>query len=431
MMALLLIANNSYAVTLSNIFKDTLNFDSSITAADKTVSLRKLERLTTISAALPSIQLSATQNKSEIELATGTTYNNKPFVNTEAVTWTLSTADLFRIGAASERINSEELNAANTTQQTLLSAFNLYIQIITNYEIYLSEAAQISYLTTIYKQEKQKLEAGASTLTNVSLAKANLDKAIANKIKMQLNITTALNSLRAISGKKYMFIPRLPQNVNLSNKLKLKSLPFYQEKALQENLAINQKRKTLGVKIQQYRESQSTLLPSIILEAAHTNYNNDDNAAPTSIESSTIYSAGLKYTFGGGKVSQIMSSRKEVQIEEALLTNSTEQLITNTANFYATVRSKGKAIKKYEQTVISAKISLDASKASLDAGAATITDVLDSLQDLQQSQSQLARSRYDFLNAYINLELTAGTNLLDVIGKIDRITHYQADVSPF
>ena len=184
---------------------------------------------------LPTAKFEYESRDNTTTLASGTEFRQQPTIKRATAASTISLSAFYGLRAANKNIEIQILNFLNDKQTLLLNVFEAYKGAVVNYEIYYTQKAQIKYLDNVYSQEMQKMDAGASTQTNVAQAKANLDKATANSIKSRMNIIMNLNTLKALTGARYKSLPKLPEHFDAPEQLQLKPLRFYQEEGFKNN----------------------------------------------------------------------------------------------------------------------------------------------------------------------------------------------------
>ena len=138
--------------------------------------------------------------------------------------------------------------------------------------------------------------------------------------------------------------------------------------------------------------------------------------------------ASIIYNFGGDRYGKMKSQIAQRKIVENRLNNEISHFYSNMANAYLGTVASARSIGKFDQTVLSAEMSLKASKASFDVGAATILDILDSLQDLMDAQASAANARYNYLSSYISVRQLAGEDIREYTEDLDKVLTKQIKI---
>ena len=422
---------SSFATSLEEMFKDAIACNYGLKASYFEIQSAVGEKYQAIGNALPSASVSYDYKHSDTTLTNDANYKSSPSVRNAKIKGELSLSAYFALKASNKNVEAKVLNFLNEKQTLLMNVFDTYKSTIVNFEIYEAQAAQIDYLQNVYTQENQKLDAGASTLTNVAQAKSNLDKAIANQIEIRLRIVKSLNQLQALTGKAYKYIPKSSQQRDATRYLRLKSLSYYKKTGASGNLKLRELAKGLEAQSEAQKAAQSRYLPYIVYEGAYseTDYSSSDTTTSFNTDNTTTAVASIGYSFGGDRYGQLKTQASKTQVLTNNLNDKINQFYSEIANAYASTQANAMSLSKYEQTVASAKISLNASRASFDAGAATILDVLDSLQDLMDAETSTANARYDYIGAYINLRQLAGEDMSEYTRQVDRVLDQQISVA--
>ncbi|MRF64804.1 outer membrane channel protein TolC, partial [Staphylococcus epidermidis] len=76
---------------------------------------------------------------------------------------------------------------------------------------------------------------------------------------------------------------------------------------------------------------------------------------------------------------------------------------------YNNISASISSIKAYQQVVVSAQSSLDATEAGYQVGTRTIVDVLNATTTLYDAKQKLSSARYDYLINQLNIQYARGT----------------------
>ena len=169
----------------------------------------------------------------------------------------------------------------------------------------------------------------------------------------------------------------------------------------------------------QIKMAQSGYMPTASLDAS-TNLNKTDSYGNTNYERHT---AGKKYTgdnrigvsvnlplfSGGATVSQVQQAQHNFVSFSEKLESTNRSVINQIRSSYNNISSSISAIKAYQQAVVSAQSSLEATSSGYQVGTRTIVDVLNATTQLYSSKRNLSDAKYNYLTSLLQLKYAVGT----------------------
>ena len=116
----------------------------------------------------------------------------------------------------------------------------------------------------------------------------------------------------------------------------------------------------------------------------------------------------------GGRVNAITAQAKANHARaEADLDAITDKVLVELRTQYNLLLSGIKKIESLDLAVKSAELLVDATEKSIRGGIRINLNLLDAQQQLHTARRDLAQARYNYLLAYLRLQLAAGTLVLD------------------
>ncbi len=112
---------------------------------------------------------------------------------------------------------------------------------------------------------------------------------------------------------------------------------------------------------------------------------------------------------GGGTNSRVRQANAEVWSAQATVDQAVRTTVQQIRDAYLGVEASVSSVKAFNQALISAKTSVEATEAGFEAGTRTSVDVL-LVQGRQfEAERNYARSRYDYLLVLLELQRAAGS----------------------
>jgi outer membrane protein len=278
-----------------------------------------------------------------------------------------------------------------------------------------SETAAKDAIGRQLEQANRRFEVGLIAITDVKEAQAGYDDAVALEIAAKRSLATNKEGLREITGeypqtlanpgKEFPLIPPEPQieqdwvNISMQQNLALESAKIGSE-ITRDNVGI----------------AKGGHWPTLDLDASYGEQDgentNNTNGAVTDTEG-TRTAIGIQFRlpiYSGGSVSAQV--QEQVYLHRAALENfekvarGTER---ETRDAYLGVIAEIARVQALARSEDSNRTALEATEAGYQVGTRTTVDVLNQRQSLFLSQTQYARSKYDYLINVLKLKQAAGT----------------------
>lgn len=416
------------STSLNELYNDAINFNQTIATAESTVQQAKGARFESIYNFVPAPLVSFNKEHIENTYKDGSKKESHPENLGVSIEQTLSAPKIYNVISANQSIQSTEASFRAEHSVLLNSVISQYANILTTYESLAALKIQANYLKKVYDQERQKLRLGSSTKANVAQAKTSYDVVLAQEVDAKRLISTGLNELYTLTGKNYTELPKLSNNIKLSDLPSLKNVTSYQDSALTNNDNIKASKLNVKANRSLLNAARGSFLPYITYTLNYTNKHKQSNyLASQTVEESTLTTFGLAYNLAsnpGTVMQQQGVVNAAIANNKGIITSS----LSNIATAYESVLASKESIKRYQNAVNSAEISFKATKASYNAGTMTLLDVLDSIQELQNNQTELAKKRYEYITYYAQLRLLAGEKPQNILGTLDRLSNVNINV---
>lgn len=304
-------------------------------------------------------------------------------------------------------------------QALILNTSTYYFNVLKALDTLSYTEAQKKSIYRQLEQTKQKHKVGLVAITDVQNAQANYDLTIAQEVTASNNLNNALENLRQISGRFYTTLAAIDTKEFATQP------PITVTKLLQQsentNLDLLTARLSRDVAKEQIRLAQAGYMPTITLNASTAlsksePYGEKVNSGPSYGHSNTISgqnSIGISFNMpifsGGATMSAVEQAQYNyVSFSEQLETQN-RQVINSVRSAYNNISASISSIKAYEQSVISAQSSLNATESGYEVGTRTIVDVLNATTQLYNAKQQLSDAKYDYLTNLLKLKSAIGT----------------------
>ncbi len=272
------------------------------------------------------------------------------------------------------------------------------------------------------EQSEKRFEVGLIAVTDVQDAKAAFDSATAVLIQAKRNLATSGEILRELTGDTYDSLDRPAYEMPLAGP-DPESPEDWVKLAMQQNARLISSRLAADVTRANISVERGGHYPSIDFIATKSWFESDTEVTqelpglpPETSEGSadfedTVWALQLRVPIfsGGATQSRVRQAEYRNIAARERLERTARETERSTRDAYLGVNSEVARVKSLKQAVESAQTALEATEAGYEVGTRTSVDVLQARQRLFQSQTDFARSRYDYLLNVLRLLLAAGT----------------------
>jgi len=323
----------------------------------------------------------------------------------------------------------------NNAQTLLLRVLTAYTDTVYALDQLALATAQKEALDEQLAGNQEMFKRGEGTRTDILETSAKAELAQADLSDAHDMVDNAAHALEALTG--------LPASLNVDaldrlseNYRPVMPLPAGYENwrtlALDNNPQLSSERHSVEAARQHREISRSGYLPHLDLVANAGK--NLSNTLDTIGQSYITKSVGIELTiplYSGGMV-QASTRQDSANFEKAQfqLEDDTNKVLLDVRKQYNLCVSSINRISALKSAVESATLLITATKKSVEAGVRTNLDVLTAEQQLYESKRNLARARYDYLQADLELRHDAGTLTAQDLYKIAQSFVPPAGVTP-
>ena len=417
-----------HAMSLLDAYEAALQHDPTYRSAYHENEAGQQAEAIGLASLLPNLSITHTQNKSSGTI-TGKTQTGQsvsdvvtfdsqissltlrqPLINLEAVA-------SYRIGKA--QADSSRAKFTGRSQQLIVRLVEAYVEtLLAQDHVKLAEAQLVS-LEELKRVNERMLIKGEGTTTDVLETQSKHAIAQARVIEANDELEGAQLKLEAIIGQKINQLDRLSDAFN-TRAIQLQDYDNWYALALERNAELVTQRHAVTSGKEEIRKSFAGHTPRVDLVASLSK--NNRGSFITRNQDAELGTIGVEVNFplyAGGRVNALTAQAKANHARaEADLDAVTDKVLVELKKQYNLLKSGIKKIESLELAVKSAELLVDATEKSIRGGIRINLNLLDAQQQLYTAQRDLSRARFDYLLAYLRLQLAAGTLVLDDLRNI-------------
>jgi outer membrane protein len=425
-----LASGSASAADLRDVYERALTNDPLIREADANRLATRESRPQAIAALLPQVSADGTWVADIDTNGTGTfvapgvplTPDLRNF-DGDGETWTLSLRQSifsWESWATLKRANAERAQAEAdylvAQQDLVVRTAAAYFNVLAARDTLEAGQAAHDAIGRQLEQSEKRFEVGLIAVTDVQDAKAAFDSATAVLIQAKRNLATSGEILRELTGDIWDVLERPGDDMPLKGP-DPESPEDWVKLAMDQNARLISSRLAADISRANVNVERGGHAPSVdFVVNRRFNETTGTLKGTTAGDTSdrdygTVY--GIQVTvpiFSGGQTSSRIrqAEYRDIAARERL-ERSARETERSTRDAYLGVNSEVARVRSLQQAVESAKTALEATEAGYEVGTRTSVDVLQARQRLFQSQTEFARSRYDYLLNVLRLQQAAGT----------------------
>lgn len=298
-----------------------------------------------------------------------------------------------------------------TNEELFVAVLEAFANVLFNKE-YLN--VTISKRDSIVEQMndlQKRFELGDATVTDLTEAKARYDLVISEEI--------AVNNAYASSKKLLSIIANLPSDEIDADDFEasqlvdtnLKTLDYWINKSLEDNVDIAYKKAELEISELILRKEKAKNLPTVDFTASYTNSDSDGDTNGVA-EDSEVKSFGLNLRLpiiqGGGAVAGIREKAEMKYKSMNELKQARLDVSSTVSNVYFNLLSTHARIGAFEAALESAKLAVIAGEKGFAIGTRTNIDLLDVKEQYYKIRKDYFQTKLNYILSYYNLLVVSG-----------------------
>ncbi|PLX54470.1 MAG: hypothetical protein C0629_17445 [Chromatiales bacterium] len=342
----------------------------------------------------------------------------------------------------SEKVAAQaEIDYSAAQQDLMLRVSARYFNVLAAKDTLDSAEAALESTARQLEQAEKRFEVGLIAITDVQEAQAAYDNTVAAVIAAKRDLATAAEFLREITGESYAELQQPGDDLPLAIPLPADE-DAWVDRSLEQNLTLLSSRVNLDIDSDDIKIQRTGYYPTIDLVASTGNFDQTTDGDSTtvfpgagSITSPTDSDADVDTDsiqlqlnvplFQGGRV---RSNVREAVYRQRAAKERLERVMRETEresrDAYLSLMAEISRVKALRRAVESSQTALEATEAGFEVGTRTTVDVLDARRRLFESETNYARSKYDYIVNIIRLKQAAGIlsprDLMEVDGWLNQ-----------
>jgi outer membrane protein, type I secretion system len=419
------LTGSAHALSLLDAYEAALEHDPTYRSAFYESEAGQQAEIITRASLLPNLTITHTDSKSVGNQKTSTpgipndlSFRSQvsaltlrqPIINMEA-------AAGYRQGQAQS--NSSRSRFTGQSQQLIVRLVEAYFEaLLAQHHLKLAQA-QLDSLTELRHVNENMLLKGEGTTTDVLETQSRHAQAQARLIEAQDEVEVAQLRLESMIGREASQLHYL-SDIFRADMVFLPGFEDWRALALDRNAELVTQRHIVQSGKEEIRRSYAGHTPRVDFVASLSR--NKSASFITFDRDVELATVGVEVNlplYAGGRVNALTNQAKANHARaEAELDAIMDNVLVELRRQYQRVYSSVKRIESLELAVKSAKLLIHATEKSIQGGIRINLDLLDAQEQFFNSEINLAEAKYNFLLAYLRLNLAAGTLVLDDLRKI-------------
>lgn len=373
---------------------------------------------------LPNLSVTHAQNKNSGTL--NTTNGSQP-LNFDGQVSTLTLRQpLFNLEAIAgyqqgkAKADSSRAKFLGHGQELLVRVVEAYVETLLAQDRVSIAETELAALEELKRVNERMLQKGEGTTTDVLETQSKHALAQAKIIEAKDELEIAQLKLEALIGQKITQLVRLDHTFS-SHAIQLPDgYDTWQALALEQNAELVMQRHNVVSGKEEIKKNHAGHLPRVDLVASlQKNKRGSFVTQGLDAEFGTIGIEVNMPIYSGGRVNALTTQAVANHARaEAELDAATDKVLVELRKQYNLLISSVKRIESLELAVKSAELLVEATQKSIRGGVRINLNLLDAQQQLHTSRRDLAQARYNYMLAYLRLQLAAGTLAFDDLRKV-------------
>lgn len=342
-------------------------------------------------------------------------------------------ADYATLRQADKRVTQAETELRRAEQDLLLRVGVVYFDVLAAEDTLAATVLTREARARQLEQAQRRFEVGLIAITDVQEFQAAYDQAVAAEIAAQRVLATAREFVREIVGEGVFDLATPIDDLPLLTP-DPENAEVWVETALDQNLALIASRIAADIAQDNVAIQRAARLPTVNLSASYNESEADQiirifNQPPlpnierptTSEPEGRNWQLSVQFPLytGGFNRSRIQQSVYQHRAATETLERIARQTERQARDAYLGVLAEIERVRALQQAVESSRTALRAGEAGFEVGTRTAVDVLTLQDNLQQTETTFARSRYDYILNVLRLKQAAGNLTVADIEQVD------------
>ncbi|WP_439367967.1 TolC family outer membrane protein [Bradyrhizobium sp. PMVTL-01] len=317
-----------------------------------------------------------------------------------------------RTRAAESQVSGAREALRSLDQTVLLQAATTYMDYLRDAATLEVQRSNVRVLEQTLKQTRDRFNVGEVTRTDVAQSEAQLAAGKTQALTAEANLTTTRANFRRIIGNEPTNLaPGSPVDRFLPP-----TLASAVELGLIENPNVTAAMYGIDVNFLQVKVAEGALLPTVTVQAAATQSNEQSLIQLRSFNASAIAQLSVPIYQGGAEYSLIRQSKENLAQQRLNLETTRDQARANIVQFWGTLQAGKAQVQSAQAQVTASEIALNGVREEAKAGQRTTLDVLNAQQALVNARVALVTAQHDRVVASYNVLAAVGRLSPQVLG---------------
>jgi len=402
LVALMMHSSLSFADTLNEVLVKTYNYNPTLKSAEESIKANNELMPQALAGWRPTISANASISHEDVNISGSNDPRNIGLTITQPLY--KGGATVASTESADNKIRSSINNFISIENSVLLSAVEVYVDVIRYQNILILNKKNVEVLQKKLEATEARFEVGELTLTDVSQARASLSKATAEMKTARGDLNSSIAKYNSIVGEypKELVQPfvdssLLPVTREAMVNLALEKNPSiisasYSEKAASSDIEV----------------SNAELLPEVDLIGSFSNTKNYSDSVDSYENTSIKALLSMPLYNSGASRSRIRQSKYIANSKKIDLEKAKRQVFTNTIEAWENYSTAMSNMEARQDQIQANEIALSGLEEEELVGARDVLDVLDAEQDLLDSKVELIKAQRDKIYSFYELQSIIG-----------------------
>ena len=322
-----------------------------------------------------------------------------------------------QLSTAAAKVKQANATYAAAEQDLIVRTVEAYFNVLKARDTLHFSQAKKSQLSKILQQTELKFKVGLIATTDVQIAKAEYDTAVAQEIGNENALANQKERLREITGQPSETFSFVRENLTLKSP-EPNDPEQWVIRAVDQNFALEAARLGTEVLRAQIKTTQAGHLPTLNI-SSNLNRSTSFQGTPSTTKSNVGLQIQMPLFNGGTISSQTRQAVYDYEQMQKQVETQYRKTESNTRQAYRGVLTQISQVAAQKQAIISTHSALKATEAAFNVGTRTIVDVLSAQTHLIQAQQNYANARYDYIIQSVLLKQAAGTLCAEAVQQIN------------
>lgn len=322
------------------------------------------------------------------------------------------------------KINVEKaaLDLNSSRQELIYRVASIYGEVLVSMgNLRVSEAEQKA-LAEQLELDKERLNVGLGTVTNLYATESRYSLAQTNVIEADFSLRDALVAMKELTGQEPGELKVIAENKPPLDPPSPDNLEYWVETSLKNNIDYLVAQRSVEIADREVARIKAGHLPTLDLVASHSNSDSDGSLTGSGRESENT-DIGLQLDIpliqGWGVVAGTREARSLYQAAVHQQESVRRSVDRNSRAAYQAITSGISRLQALEKAVRAGNSTVEAKREGFKAGVNTNVEVLDAVRDLYGSERDYINAKYQFMLSTLQLKRVAGSLEVSDLEKVN------------